>query len=415
MYTLKPKLLVIDDEAPFAGLVEAVATRCGYDVESYACPNRGLIESVSNFSVVVLDLRMPDFDGIEFLRMSRSASPKPQLVLASGLDTRTLGSAAEYARCAGFPVAALWRKPVSDRQIAALLAERARAAEAAGPVAAKPSAAPISRPTLSELQQALDNDEFVVHFQPQISLAGGKWSGVEALVRWEHPARGLLYPGAFVEYLENSALSLPFTMTVIKTALAGAARLADECGFEGDLAVNVPPTALNDASFPEMVEALLQQSGFPASRLVIEITETSLPPKVSLAKEIEVRLRLRGIRLSIDDFGTGYSSLERLSSVPFSELKIDLIFVGRAARDESARAVIEYAIHLGRRLGMKVVAEGVEDAWTLRWLASVKCDIAQGYAIGRPQSVDRMVHWARERRSSSRGDPLLFGASSSAV
>ncbi len=233
--------------------------------------------------------------------------------------------------------------------------------------------------------------------QPKLNLADGSWIGVEALARWQHPVHGLLYPDAFIHIAEGSELALPFTYEVARKAVADCAVMIATMGFDGSLAINIPPSALTEATVPERLLEILSGSHLEPSRLVVEITETSIPIGLALSLDIQTRLRMRGIRLSIDDFGTGHSSLERLHETPFDELKIDMMFVRGAEHNPALKMIAESAVKLGHSLGMVVAAEGVENAEALDWLTRIGCDYAQGYHISRPVPLDALGQWAKLR------------------
>lgn len=386
------RLLVIDDESEVIDLVRMVASDFGFDVTALKSVE-GMTEGVLvGFDIVVLDLMMPNTDGIEFLRQFAGLKHLPRFVLMSGLDRRTLDSARLLAETKGIEVIAILRKPFRPSELRAIFDEHS------GSAAARPVAAPRQAPprfTLPEIADGIARGELAIHFQPQLSLADGRWCGVEALVRWQHPVHGLLHPDAFVETVENSGLALPFTEAVIRHAIAGVKVLARTAGFEGRLSANMPPSALTELAFPERLDSLLEELEFDRKRFCLEITETSIPPNLETSRDILTRLSMRGVRLAIDDFGTGHSGLERLHRSPFEELKIDIAFVRDADQDPAARAITQNAIALGHSLGMEVVAEGVETAQTLAWLTSLGCDIAQGFFICRPQPAEALAEWAR--------------------
>jgi hypothetical protein len=183
--------------------------------------------------------------------------------------------------------------------------------------------------------------------------------------------------------------------------------MAATMGFEGSLSVNVPPSALSDVNVPERLLAILAESGFDQSRLVVEITETSIPSLAALSLDIQTRLRMRGIRLSIDDFGTGHSSMERLHDAPFDELKIDMMFVRGAEDDPALKLIAESAVTLGHSLGMVVAAEGVESADALSWLTRIGCDYAQGYYISPPVDLKALGQWAAVRLKTEEKEQLF--------
>lgn len=396
MTALAPTVLVVDDDPGIAGLVADAARGAGC-VASTLHDLSAFDASALSCDVIVLDLMMPGMDGVEALRALAAAGTRSRIVLASGLEQRIIDSARRVAAMQGLDVAGVLRKPFRPADIRAALAAalahpapRARAADARACTV-----------DLADIDRAIARHEFRVAFQPQLRLADAAWIGVESLARWDHPEHGLLMPGAFVGLAEGSDRALPFTYEVIARSLEGLALVERETGFKGSLSVNVPPAALTDHGFPDHVLRLLAGSGIPGDRLVVEITETSIPSDPALCLDIETRLRMRGVRLSIDDFGTGHSSLERLHDAPFDEMKIDMVLVRNADRDPALRTIVESAVALGRSLSMTTVAEGVETPETLRWLAGIGCDVAQGFCIGRPMDPAAMASWTRSRTAAA--------------
>jgi EAL domain-containing protein (putative c-di-GMP-specific phosphodiesterase class I) len=192
-------------------------------------------------------------------------------------------------------------------------------------------------------------------------------------------------------------MAVRFTEHILDLSLEALNRLSSDIGFDGTISVNIPPSALGDVSLTNRLISTVASKGVLNSRVMVEITETSVPKDISTGMDIEMRLRVHGFQLSIDDFGTGFSSLERLRSSPFDELKIDLVFVRDALRDPSAKSIVENSIRLGHSLEMKVVAEGVENAETLALLSELGCDIAQGYYISKPISMEDLCKWSSTR------------------
>ena len=388
------RLLVIDDESEIGELVVQVATGLGFHAAAEVSAVDLAPDYLETFDLVVLDLMMPGIDGIEMLRKFSALKRKPALLLMSGLDRRMLDSARQVAEAQGLRVCETVQKPFRPAALRAIL-EKLGAAPTGRPAAPRKA---LPRFEIKDVAQAIERGELVVHYQPQVALADGHWAGVEALVRWQHPEHGLLFPDAFIALAETAELALPFTEAVMDIALAGMRRLVDHAGFTGSISINMPPTALTDVKFPERLLARLLDSGVEHTRVIMEVTETSIPQNVAVSLDIVTRLRMRGIRLSIDDFGTGHSSMERLHDAPFDELKVDMVFVRKADTDPAARAIIENSVGLGHSLGMTVVAEGVETASTSDWLRSIGCDIAQGYFISRPQPLDGLEAWAAARQ-----------------
>ena len=248
---------------------------------------------------------------------------------------------------------------------------------------------------LTELRQAIADNQLVLHFQPKLDLKSGDLTGVEALVRWQHPTRGLLLPAEFIPAAESTSLIHPLTERVLELALAESREWQDH-GRDLQVAVNVSARSLLDTELPERVRKLLRRFGVPARSLRIEITESTLIADPDAALAILTELAHDGIRLSIDDYGTGYSSMEYLRRLPVDELKVDRSFTVAMSVSDSDSVIVRAAIDLGHNLGMRVVAEGVECESTLRTLADASCDIAQGYHIARPMPAEELRQWMRD-------------------
>jgi diguanylate cyclase (GGDEF)-like protein len=244
----------------------------------------------------------------------------------------------------------------------------------------------------SDIRRALVADEIVVHYQPIIDLDGLTVRGAEGLVRWQHPEHGLIPPGAFVQTIEQTGLIGPLTRHVLERAIAECADWRRD-GREMSVAVNLSVRNLLDRDLPKQIERLLGAYGLPAGSLQLEITESMIMSDPDRALATVSQLSALGVRLSVDDFGTGYSSLANLRRMPIDELKIDRSFVSPMLRDESDLIIVRSTINLGHDLGLRIIAEGVEDAATLQRLAGLGCDLAQGYHISRPMPGQAFRQW----------------------
>ena len=251
----------------------------------------------------------------------------------------------------------------------------------------------------AEIQLARDDlrrclaDELVrVYFQPKIDVRTLEFVAVEALVRINHPRYGLLRPDAFLAMAEASGLIGELTEAVARDAFAWAARWRKE-GIRLKVAVNISPLLLSDLALPEILSGWAKGLELDPSSVILEVTETWLAEDGVAALDTLTRLRLNGFQLSIDDFGTGYSTMSQLNEIPYGEMKLDQSFVRNAARDPEARAIVESSIELGHKLGMKVVAEGVErqEDWDL--ISELGCDEGQGYFMARPMKPDALRAW----------------------
>src|SRR5579875_2316925 len=244
----------------------------------------------------------------------------------------------------------------------------------------------------AELRSALANNQIGVHYQPKSRLSDGLVVGAEALVRWRHPERGLIGPDQFVPMAEQTGYITPLTLYILQESLEQC-RTWSEAGYEVGVSVNLSLRSLLDTDLPRLVKTLLGSSGVPAQRLTLEITESSVmadPPRTIAVLE---RLAAIGVKLSVDDFGTGYSSLSYLRRLPVHEVKIDQSFVFRVASDPHDAAIVKSIIELGHSLGLRIVAEGVEDQLSWDTLRKMRCDEAQGFYLSRPVPGADLTEW----------------------
>jgi diguanylate cyclase (GGDEF)-like protein len=267
-----------------------------------------------------------------------------------------------------------------------------------------------------ELRRALDRGELVVEYQPKAELATGRVVAVEALVRWLHPARGLLRPDEFMPLAERTGLIKPLSRSVLETALSQCRDWRSR-GLELKVAVNLTVSNLLDLELPDEIEALIDKYGLEPDSLELEVTESMIMADPFRVRQVLTRLSHMGVRLAIDDFGTGYSSLAYLKRLPVDVLKIDKSFVMNMTEDASDATIVRSTIDLGRNLGLEVVAEGVESAeiWGALW--AFGCHLAQGYYIGRPASAETLTaRLEKVRRQAVRTSvPLTATVASSAA
>jgi diguanylate cyclase (GGDEF)-like protein len=245
---------------------------------------------------------------------------------------------------------------------------------------------------MADLRLAIDNDELTLHYQPQISISTGKVEALEALVRWQHPNEGLIFPDRFIGLAEKTDLIDRLTDWVIQRALADAVSFRSHAS-DLRIAVNISARNLSKAGFSSKVVRALAKSGLRPERLILEVTESALMTDPLRAMQALEELGAAGVSLSIDDFGVGQTSLSYLSSLPISELKIDRSFVTDMRSDESHSAIVQAIIDLGHNLGFRVVGEGIEDAPVLDALNLAGCDVAQGYLFARPMTIEDLDEW----------------------
>jgi FOG: EAL domain len=313
-------------------------------------------------------------------------------VLVSGEDDRVVQSVARLAQAHRLRVAGTLRKPVPLRRLRALLAGLRQAA-------ADTVRRPLRRTyDAAQLRQAVCGRQLVVHYQPQVALADASLVGVEALVRWKHPSLGLVHPEQFIADVEASGLIDALTDFVLGTALADARRWRD-AGLALRMSVNVSIDNLQSLDFPDRVVRQTREADIAPEELVLEITESHAMRDPIALLDIAARLRLKHLGLSIDDFGIGHSSLQRLRDIPFDELKLDRGFVHGAAQEPRLRAILRANLALARQLGLRTVAEGVEDRADWGCLRALGCDLAQGWFIARPMPATDLAAWAHAWRA----------------
>jgi EAL domain-containing protein (putative c-di-GMP-specific phosphodiesterase class I) len=249
----------------------------------------------------------------------------------------------------------------------------------------------------SRLAQAIGDREFELHFQPQLALVDGALSGVEALLRWVHPERGLLGPDDFLHVAEARRLMLPIGAWVLRDALQWAVRWHRAGLLRVPVAVNLSAMQFQAADFVAGVERALADAGACGAMLELELTERMLMEDVSDVRAALVRLKALGVCIAVDDFGTGYTSLAHLKDLPLDRLKIDRSFVKDLPGDPGSAAIARAIIQMGRSLGLQVVAEGVETAAQRAWVREQGCDVQQGFFDAGPMSAANFEAWLRER------------------
>jgi diguanylate cyclase (GGDEF)-like protein len=263
---------------------------------------------------------------------------------------------------------------------------------------------------LGDLRNAVSGNQFVLHYQPKASMMSHRVLGAEALIRWQHPTLGLLYPDRFIPEAERTGLIEPMTEWVLNEALCQCRRWLDDDDpvdpLELSIAVNLSARSLLDVSLPEMVGLALSQWAVPPHLLDLEITETIIMTDPKRARRVLTELAEMGVTLSIDDFGTGYSSLAYLRDLPVHQLKIDRSFVQHMGNDSDDAVIVRAVVDLARNLGLETVAEGVEDRATWDQLTELGCTSAQGYYLARPMAAERFWTWLLDAGSSPARPPI---------
>jgi EAL domain-containing protein (putative c-di-GMP-specific phosphodiesterase class I) len=336
---------------------------------------------------VVIDLEAPGIDPVDALTLLDSTRSTAKVVLLTGADLRKLATAKRVAENLSLEVAGTLERPLMMGALSKLLA---RHAESRTPI------------TADELKRGLRENELLLHYQPILARQGNEWSirGAEALVRWQHPERGLLYPGQFLKLAEASGLLGELTDFVIADAVRQAG-MWEAAGLELTVDINLTPSLVRDSGFIERFMRVLKEHETSPERITIEVIEAASLQDRELVREVLTRLRLYGIGLSLDDFGTGYSSLTELCRLPFSELKIDRTLIHDVPDSRQASTIVAAIIELAHRLSIRVCAEGVETEQACEFLKEAGCDSLQGVLFAMPMAATDVEHMAKSRQEAA--------------
>jgi len=382
-------ILAIDDEQAFLDIIEKVAISCGFAATTTTDPAT-FQTALRNLppSVVMLDLQMPDFDGVELLHLLADAKCSAKIILMSGFDAKILGLARDIGRDLGLDMAEPLFKPLRPaglRQVLSGLRSKTFEADAAA------------------LQQAIANDQLELFYQPLVTLATGETIGFEALVRWRHPEFGIIMPDRFIALAEREGLIDPLTDRVLELA-AGQISAWHKIGIDAFVSANVSAANIA-AGLPDQLSRLCSRHDIPPRLLRLELTETAAMGNHALMLEVLTRVRLKGFQLAIDDFGTGYSSLVQLHRLPFSELKIDQSFVRELGNSAEAVLIVGAIVNLGHNLRLGLIAEGIETEDMMNRLIAMGCETGQGYFFSRPMPGSDVPQWLAQRKSGAAAAP----------
>lgn len=385
------KILILDDDPFILKLLTRMLARQGYTAVS-ACDNgldalKEIDHAATCPDLILLDLNMPDMDGIEFVRYLVDRKFHGNLVLVSGEDDRMLKTAEKLVHAHKIPMLGYLHKPVDPDKLFEIIKKWKPHS------LTKQIQSDKKIYSAADIRSAIANHELINYYQPKVSVATGAVIGVETLVRWHHPTDGVISPDWFIGIAEENKLINDLTRFVLVDALAQT-KIWHESGLMLRVAINVSMDNLASLDFQDLVVNLVTEAGLSPKNIVLEVTESQLMgTDTRIPLEILTRLRLKRFHLSIDDFGTGHSSLAQLRDIPFDELKIDQGFVHRAWTDDTLRAIYDASLSMAKQLDMEVVAEGVEDQDDWELLRRTGCDLAQGYFISKPLRAADFSGW----------------------
>jgi EAL domain-containing protein (putative c-di-GMP-specific phosphodiesterase class I)/CheY-like chemotaxis protein len=338
--------------------------------------------------IIICDLDMPQMDGMEFIRHVGEAGVPVSLILSSALDRTLISSVETMTRAYGISLLGAIEKPATPQKLAGLIARYSR-------TVALPRRPPLEQVPIREIAEGMAAGQFEPFLQPKVLLVNAEVVGAEALVRWRHPQRGLIPPGAFVPALEASGMIDDLTWIMLDKSAAVVSQWL-KSGRQYSISVNLSLKSLEDASLAERITERIRHHGVDPACIILEVTETAAMTDVGRCLENLARLRMKGFGLSIDDYGTGYSSMQQLARVPYTELKIDQSFVMGASSQPRLRVMLESSMRMAEKLGLKVVAEGVETRRDWNLLLELGCHMAQGYYISKPMPAPEFLDWVDE-------------------
>ncbi|MBQ0719800.1 MAG: EAL domain-containing protein [Gammaproteobacteria bacterium] len=393
-------IYIVDDEQQHVDLMVEITSIAGLAATGFTSGKLFIEQPIANTDIILLDLNMPDMDGIEVMRTLYNKGCTPIYILVSGFDERVLHSVKQFADTKNIIVAKKLSKPINTKEFIHYISQlhiETRLQLSKSHTPQKQTINIKEKLSLEQLKTAIRDRQLVLFYQPKLDLKSRKTSGFEALVRLQHPELGLIFPDQFIAMAEENNLISELTYEVFRLATEDYVTFR-EAGIKPNISINISAQDLLDLSMPERFAALAKAQHIPLEVITIELTETAILQSVSDSLDILNRLRMKGFSLSIDDFGTGYSSLVQLYQAPFTELKIDQHFVMKMLEDDEALSIVKICILLAKELNMTSVAEGIESQEIWDKLAQLGCDLAQGYLISKPVPVDVCCRWVAENQ-----------------
>lgn len=344
--------------------------------------------------IVLIDLEMPEMDGMELIRHLGSAASTSTVVILSAKEPALLASVGKMALAYKVRLLGVIEKPITRDKLKDVLIRHQ-------PFVPKPEWIANDTPVFSidEIMHGMQQREFEPFFQPKIDLTTGNIIGAEALARWRHPDHDIVCPYAFITTLEQNGKINKLTFQMLELAAQACCQWRAN-GYDWGVSVNLSLASLSDPMLADSISSIVRLVGLDPSFMTLEISESAAMANVASGLENLARLRMHGFELSIDDYGTGYASMQQLTRIPFTELKIDQGFVTGCVDNHATRAIVESSVSMARSLGIKSVAEGVETQTDWDVLKDMNCDVAQGYFIAKPMDAGSFLKFCSEYQPS---------------
>jgi len=394
---MKHQVFVLDDELEVCELITEICElqdfEANYSISS--ADFRQQLQTHLQIDIIFLDLNMPGKDGIEIIRELADMEYPGHVILMSGFDDSVLSTAGELAAEFGLKILPSIHKPFTIETVFNVLSQFKEQNKNSNKSQIKANN-PNTGFSCDNIQRWLENDHVIMHFQPQIEMATNNVIGLEALVRLQDDDGITIYPGDFIPTVEANGLN---NLLLSKVVEAVCRDYETHCAFLNylNISINVSALDLNQLTFPDELYNRIAKSKLKSSQITIEITESKAIDQLRTGLDILARLRLKGFHLSIDDFGTGEAVLGHIRQMPYNELKIDKSFIDHVTSNQRTYSLTKDLINMAQHLGLKIVAEGIEDLDTSNALKDMGCEIAQGYYYAKPMPINQLISWIQNR------------------
>jgi len=394
---LQLQALIVDDDTILCDFIKAHTEKQNFVSTTLSNPEN--FESVYNctrYHLIILDLNMPNVDGVELIRFLSAKKSSAYIILVSAVSKNILFAAQDLALNQNLNMLGVLDKPINSQHLDQFLVLARQ--HIIGKMDSERKPLPLfpegssELPSREELLTAIAENQIDVYFQPKIQLPEQTFSGAEALARWHHPEKGNIPPDYFITFAERHNLIGVLTAHIIKRTCQHV-RNWPSIAIPYKVSINLSERNLDDLQFPDVITEIVTENGLSPSRFILEMTETTLSSNPTTVLDVLTRLCLRGFDLSIDDFGTGHSSLARLRQSPFSEMKIDKSFVGESDTNSESRIIVKNTIELANSLGLSVVAEGAENESHIHTLLEFGCHKVQGFYFSPALNNKAFLKW----------------------
>ncbi|WP_263081834.1 EAL domain-containing response regulator [Endozoicomonas sp. Mp262] len=387
-------VLVVEDHELLSKILIQALTRAGID--KIALATNGLealniIQSGTPVNLIICDLDMPTMDGIEFINHVGTHGSDVSIIISSSLDPALIRTVEDMAASHGLDVLGTLPKPISSEKLEGFINRYLQQDILTENSQPQHTGLAINQ---AILEKAIDDGQFILYFQPKVKLDTGELHSVEALARWKHPNASIVAPGQFIAQMEQWGLIEKLTLSLLNQALDQIENWKKQ-GRSISVAINISPAMLNNTQLPDILLKEISSRHLDPKLLILEITENGAITNTTSTLTTLARLKMHGFSLAIDDFGVGYSSMQQLNRIPFTELKIDRSFVHNASNDTTLKAIIEANLSLAQNLGLKTVAEGIEQSKDWQLLRDLHCEMAQGFFIGKPMPASELDDWEK--------------------